>query len=59
MTNGKWEHRFYIFGRQRERHAMACSACGWVQWFEEAETPYRYCPGCGAKMEQSVKEGEG
>lgn len=58
---GKWKN-----GRKYEYEYAYCSACGRMQWagwdshnqaeenIEDFANDYRFCPGCGAKMEGGV-----
>ena len=51
---GRWE-RHYSRGRMYADCNLYCSACGCVNPSGWA-TLYKFCPGCGAKMERSGEE---
>ena len=47
-----------LYGVKTWAARYKCSKCGFVHRAIEAHMSYSYCPSCGARMDEVIKEGE-
>ena len=58
VVHGRWEEMHYEGGILDGTNFDRCSVCGYERVFNDPalKTVFKYCPNCGAKMDEEVSE---
>ena len=58
VVHGRWEEMHYEGGILDGTNFDRCSVCGYERVFDDPalKTVFKYCPNCGAKMDEVVDE---
>ena len=58
VVHGRWKEMHYEGGILDGTNFDRCSVCGYERVFDDPalKTVFKYCPNCGAKMDEEVNE---